>query len=60
MKLASFHATGAYDIEVVSRFLENLCTPGLLDDRISEKVSGGVQTDVTDFGRSTDMILRTS
>jgi len=59
MQLASFHATGAYDIEVASRFLENLCTPGLLDDRISEKVSGGVQTDVTAFRRSTG-ILRTS
>jgi len=53
---------------VASRFLENLCTPGLPDDRISglpddrisEKVSGGVQTDVIAFRQSTGMILRIS
>ena len=60
MELASFHATGAYDIEVASRSLENLRTPGLLVDRISETVSSRVQTDLTAFRRSTDMILRTS
>ena len=60
MELASFHATDAYDSAVAARFLENLCAPGLPGDIISEKVSGGVQTDVTAFKVSTGMIFRTS
>ena len=31
MKLASYHLSGVWNFEVVSRFFENLCTTALLE-----------------------------
>jgi hypothetical protein len=39
MECASFHHSDAKNFQVVSKFLENLCTPGLTYDKIRPRDS---------------------